>query len=1064
MMMRLREVVSVSPRGFEQGEKQSRGGRERVTRRKRTGTGFSKGPRSPRLYGMPPEGTAWSEEEDVNPKRKKTSKRIGDMGMWVVRGAQPLDMEGPIFHSVPIDDPLSFYSNENNFNTNTNSYTFTPHQGQNSQQSQHSSPASASTSSTSTTDDSLGSLHPRTPSPPDLTTPRDLDTFNLSVFPPNSIGSDEAFAAGIVNWDGFDSDWDKFLHPQHHDTMLPSTRQQLQKQEQSQSQGAFNPQLTIGTFTPTNEFVIPPDLNSFDFPASAVTPFSSGASAAPTSANSEMRFPLSSGYPDTVRHSSVGSSTSAHGSPPSGQPLPGQHQSGYTMSAPGSVGVAQAQPILTPTSAMPNLKSSQSPPGLPTVSFNFPTGAPPGQQQTTQGQKQPTKRRLTPHNTIERRYRRNLNSCIQALRDAVPAVAILDRERWGDRWIPDERGYVDGVRRAGKNSKSVVLEKGVEYIGVLNRRASRLTRERTALQALLCSFPQGQMLYTQWEHTFLPMDRHLYGTDELFRIPHGVPLAEVGMTEGDALATAEEEEEDGDDWDDEGDDDDDGGRRGKRQRVSMGEVDGSGMVVPALPPMNGVEAERRKRGRPRKNTQPSLPQPTLPSPPQAGVRTSPPSMTRLSPDQQMAVMTAQRQQQFQMQQQQYALQQRQAQQLHQMAAMQQQQVQQVQTQLRSAGPGGPGQLPFSPVQQQPQQGAAPRYLLAAFLCFSIFRSGGVFSTPAEPGTQTGTVLTPGWAKTALGPSPSVPTLGVHTWLDVAQLAVVVTLCATLFFGGAGWARPRSPKLVTKDGKTQYAESAILRRRGVFSRGYAIFSLLPALFFPTSVEERALLALLLPNWIVLRSIAASLWNGAAADIADEEEQSGVTDAVLHAAFQLDLPRAKELIRRATLTKSSMTTQPALFDTLARAAIQEHVTERATSRFISVANAAFNPKSADPEGADFELAHWAEQSALQLGGESRKLLEAWDDLEFGIEADDIESSPNGRQDDARLMLDAIAMLYSCIRPEEDNDASRRSLDALRLRLRRILGNKTFDASLRLADARDRVVDLLDPRRRR
>ncbi|KZT61735.1 hypothetical protein CALCODRAFT_514607 [Calocera cornea HHB12733] len=978
-------------------------------------------------------------------------------------------MDGPIFTANPAEDHLHpFYSPPD-----SNQYAFTPapnhlHHTQ-QHNSHHSSPASGSTSGASTTDDSVGGIHPRTPSPPDLTTPLDLDSFSFPSFPSTAPLSDEAFAAGLVNWDGpVDPVWGKFLQaqPQVHD-MLPTNRQQLPKQEQQHppqqqhQQGAFNPQLSLGSFSPhDDQFVFPPDLNAFDF---TTAQYPGGPPSA--SSNADMRFPLS-GYPDPARHSSVGSSTSAHASPPSAQSLTGQQQQpGYTMNAPGSGGT-QAQPLPTPSSAMPIMKSSQSPPSQPTVSFNLPAGAQAGQQGIP-GQKQPAKRRLTPHNTIERRYRRNLNSCIQSLRDAVPAVAILDRERWGDRWVPDERGYVDGVRRAGKNSKSVVLEKGVEYIGVLNRRAARLARERTALQALLCSFPQGQMLYNQWEHSFLPMDRHMYGADELYRIPHGILLAEAGMSEGDALAQAEEDEEDGEDWDDEGDDEDDGGRRGKRQRVSMAEVDASGMVVPAPPPMNGAEAERRKRGRPRKNTQPSPPQQPLPSP--SGIKTSPPSLNRLSPEQQMAV---QHQQQLQMQQ--FVLQQRQAQHLQQMAAMQQQHVQHVQSQLQ---PGASAARAFAQAQQQQQQqqqqqpGAAqqaPRYLLAAFLCFSIFRTGGPFSpAPAEAGTQTGTVLSPTWAKTALGASPSVPSLGVYNWLDVAQLAVILTLCVTLWFGGGmSWTRPRLTKVVTKDEKTEYAERAILRQRGLFSRGYAAFSLLPALFFPSSVEERALLALLLPNWPVIRSMAASLWSGAAADIADEEDQSGIVDPVLHAAFHLEFPEAKEIIRRATLTKATQNEQPGLFNILARTAIQQHLAEQATSRFISVANIAFNPKAADAEDTDYELAHWAEKSAMQLGGDSRKLVELWDDLEFGVEADDVETSiSNGRPDEARLMLDALALLYSCITPEEEPEAaSRRSIDTLRLRLRRILGNKTFDSSIRLADARDRVVDLLDPRRRR
>lgn len=93
-----------------------------------------------------------------------------------------------------------------------------------------------------------------------------------------------------------------------------------------------------------------------------------------------------------------------------------------------------------------------------------------------------TSRPKTSHTTIERRYRTNLNARILALRRAVPALRILEKS------IPDggitqgkgltgasapkseyndvinERGFVDGVKAAKKNSKGVVLGKAVEYI------------------------------------------------------------------------------------------------------------------------------------------------------------------------------------------------------------------------------------------------------------------------------------------------------------------------------------------------------------------------------------------------------------------------------------------------------------------------------------------------------------------------------------------------------------------------------------------------------------------------
>jgi hypothetical protein len=89
----------------------------------------------------------------------------------------------------------------------------------------------------------------------------------------------------------------------------------------------------------------------------------------------------------------------------------------------------------------------------------------------------------TSHTTIERRYRTNLNARIQALKDAVPALRVLENKEkakksqdspeieseeklekptWND--LVDDRGFVDGVKVARKISKANVLGKAAEYI------------------------------------------------------------------------------------------------------------------------------------------------------------------------------------------------------------------------------------------------------------------------------------------------------------------------------------------------------------------------------------------------------------------------------------------------------------------------------------------------------------------------------------------------------------------------------------------------------------------------
>jgi hypothetical protein len=57
------------------------------------------------------------------------------------------------------------------------------------------------------------------------------------------------------------------------------------------------------------------------------------------------------------------------------------------------------------------------------------------------------------------------------LKDAVPALRVLDKKKDGDKAsgrymdVVDERGFADGVKIARKVSKANVLGKAAEYIG-----------------------------------------------------------------------------------------------------------------------------------------------------------------------------------------------------------------------------------------------------------------------------------------------------------------------------------------------------------------------------------------------------------------------------------------------------------------------------------------------------------------------------------------------------------------------------------------------------------------------
>ncbi|GJJ07701.1 hypothetical protein Clacol_001906 [Clathrus columnatus] len=215
----------------------------------------------------------------------------------------------------------------------------------------------------------------------------------------------------------------------------------------------------------------------------------------------------------------------------------------------------------------------------------------------------------TSHTTIERRYRTNLNARILALRRAVPALRILERNipdsgitqgkgltgasapksEFND--IVNERGYVDGVKAAKKNSKGVVLGKAVEYIKVLKRREIRLRRETDGLKALLSGLVGGQELLTEWEKEW----HAKFGGEEMDEVDE------------DAEDDMDGENDEGDDDDDEGDEEDsEGGRKGrpkKRGKVDSSSVPSAKVAEKKLPSGNVAApqtGEKRKRGRPRK--------------------------------------------------------------------------------------------------------------------------------------------------------------------------------------------------------------------------------------------------------------------------------------------------------------------------------------------------------------------------------------------------------------------------------------------------------------------------------
>ncbi|EIW77075.1 hypothetical protein CONPUDRAFT_168096 [Coniophora puteana RWD-64-598 SS2] len=215
----------------------------------------------------------------------------------------------------------------------------------------------------------------------------------------------------------------------------------------------------------------------------------------------------------------------------------------------------------------------------------------------------PAPRPKTSHTTIERRYRTNLNARIQGLRQAVPALRVLDPNTANADDVVDERGYIDGVKVARKGSKANVLGKAVEYIRVLKRRESRLIREQFGLRTLISGLPGGANLLGKWESEW---------------------VAKFGGPERDELTYADAEElSDDEDGDGDGEGDGEDAADAPRKRVRLAPVkkeratppvtsqqQQQRRIAPSAPvvPAEGLGTvpEKRKRGRPRK-IQPGAP-------------------------------------------------------------------------------------------------------------------------------------------------------------------------------------------------------------------------------------------------------------------------------------------------------------------------------------------------------------------------------------------------------------------------------------------------------------------------
>ncbi|WEW57318.1 Clr6 histone deacetylase associated PHD protein-2 Cph2 [Emydomyces testavorans] len=102
----------------------------------------------------------------------------------------------------------------------------------------------------------------------------------------------------------------------------------------------------------------------------------------------------------------------------------------------------------------------------------------------------PSKKRS--HNVIEKRYRANLNEKIAELRDSVPCLRIMYKQRFGGGTNKDDDDEEETIASTNKLNKASILSKATEYIKHLEMRNKRLDEENIALKNRLRHLEKSQ--------------------------------------------------------------------------------------------------------------------------------------------------------------------------------------------------------------------------------------------------------------------------------------------------------------------------------------------------------------------------------------------------------------------------------------------------------------------------------------------------------------------------------------------------------------------------------------------
>ncbi|KAI1907629.1 Clr6 histone deacetylase associated PHD protein-2 Cph2 [Ophidiomyces ophidiicola] len=138
----------------------------------------------------------------------------------------------------------------------------------------------------------------------------------------------------------------------------------------------------------------------------------------------------------------------------------------------------------TPVSAGPGRKRKSS------EADNVPDRSSGGSMSPPAARSLPAKKRS--HNVIEKRYRANLNEKIAELRDSVPCLRVVYKQRFGGGVGLDDEDDEKMISSTNKLNKASILSKATEYIKHLEMRNKRLDEENIALKNRLRQLEKSQ--------------------------------------------------------------------------------------------------------------------------------------------------------------------------------------------------------------------------------------------------------------------------------------------------------------------------------------------------------------------------------------------------------------------------------------------------------------------------------------------------------------------------------------------------------------------------------------------